>query len=247
MRKHRKSECVVMTDREACLGACHGMPRAALVGACLCGCRGHYKPRLVACHGLPMWLPWHATGGLGGCPGVAYAGAVACPRALQTEVSGMPWPAYVGAVACPWAPQTEVSGMPWPALVCALACLGGVPRHAMAGLGGRVPWHARGHYKTEVSGMPWGVPWHAMACLGGCHGMPWWVSWHAPVGAMGLPRHAIACLAGCHGLPCWVPWGCQGMPWLALVGAMVGAMACHNAKSRATMHLFIWKRPKLCS
>lgn len=174
--------------------ACHGRPWWVPMG-CLCGCRGHYKPRLVACHGQPMWVPWHAHGHHK-------------PRLVWR------------AVACPWAPQTEVSGMPWPALVCALACLGGVPRHATAGLGGRVPCHARGHYKTEVSGMPWPAFGGAVACHGGCQGTPWlalgvrprWVPWHALVGAMGLPRHAVACLAGCHGLPCWVPWGCQGMP-----------------------------------
>lgn len=182
------------------------------------------------------------------CPwGFAYAGVVACPWALQTEVSGMPCGQPV------WVPRHahghHKPRLVWPALVCDLACLGGVPRHAMAGLGGRVPWHARGHYETEVSGMPWPAFGGAVACHGGCQGTPWlalgvrprWVPWHALVGAMGLPRHALACLAGCHGLPCLVPWGCQGMPWLALLGAMVGAMACHNAKSRATMHLFIWK------
>lgn len=137
------------------------------------------------------------------CPwGFAYAGAVACPWALQTEVSGMPCGQPV------WVPRHahghHKPRLVWPALVCDLACLGGVPRHAMAGLGGRVPWHARGHYETEVSGMPWPAFGGAVACLWGCDP------------------------GGCRGMPWWVPWGCQGMPWLALLGAMACPAGCHG-------------------
>jgi hypothetical protein len=71
--------------------------------------QGHYKPRLVACHGLPMAClgvrPRHARG----------------HYYKQTEVSGMPWPAHGLPMACLGGCQ----GMPWPTLVGAMACLGG--------------------------------------------------------------------------------------------------------------------------
>jgi hypothetical protein len=44
-------------------------------------------------------VQWHAIAGLDGCSWVAYVGAVACPWALQNEVSGMSWPTLVCAVA----------------------------------------------------------------------------------------------------------------------------------------------------
>jgi hypothetical protein len=98
-----------------------GMPWPAFVGVVACheGYQDMPWPALVGAatfHGL---LPWWAL----------WKGVVACPWALQTEVSGvachgLPW----GVVAChgrPW-------GVPRHALVCAM----GVPWHAMACLGG---------------------------------------------------------------------------------------------------------------
>jgi len=169
------------------------MPWAALVGA----------------HGVLMWVPWHAHGHykprLEACHGV---GTVACPWALQTEVSGMPWPALVCVVAChglPWlalACHGGLQGMPWPALVRAVAFLGllpwwawwkgvvacplalqtevsGMPQLALVCRG--MPWPALGG-AVASHGLPWCEPWLSLACLGGamaCHGRPWWVPWHA--------------------------------------------------------------------
>ena len=105
----------------------------------------------TTCHGMPWYVPRHASVCATACLDVCRSMArrspwhaheqfkprlVACPSAAH----GMPWCVPRLAMACPWARPTEVSGLP-------MGCHG--------------------------------FPRHALVCAMACHGMPWCVTWPA--------------------------------------------------------------------